>query len=454
MAFAQVFGTFNIPDAWTKIGTNATPLTVLNPTTATRDIGIYTITVKGTGFSQDGFGRYIGSVTGFTIQQDGVPANRYETTLITETLLDRVNQAFIGDELKWDNFVQTLQYLVIDGSVTPAVFSGFQGSPNNDVFQDIAGRFNDFLNGGDGMDTLDGGGGNDTITGGNQADMLFGGGGNDVITGGPDSASDTIDGGDGNDNIGGGDGNDSLFGGNDADTISGGEGQDTIDGGESSDVLAGGTGNDSVDGSFGQDTLIGGEGQDTLNGGFDGDNINGNGGTDTISGGFGDDIIKGGLDADSIDGGSGGDNIHGNDGDDTLFGSFGDDDIFGDTGNDILDGEDGADLLIAGVGNDTLNGDAGNDILNGGAGNDFMTGGMDDDRFVFTGLFGNDQVTDFQEGFDMVVIGGAVALDVNLVQAGTDVLLIVNSGSGTVGNITIQNGFTDHFSVEADIFFV
>ena len=146
--------------------------------------------------------------------------------------------------------------------------------------------------------------------------------------------------------------------------------------------------------------------------------------------------------------------MRGNSGDDTLIGSFGNDTLRGDQGDDSLNGGSGTDLLIGGVGNDTLSGSSGNDVINGGAGNDLLFGGSDLDRFVFTGAFGNDTITDFQEGFDLLVIGGGVtASDVSTMVSGNDLTLIVNNGT-TIGDITISFGDFNDFDVAADVFFV
>ncbi|WP_051940195.1 putative Ig domain-containing protein [Stenoxybacter acetivorans] len=68
-----------------------------------------------------------------------------------------------------------------------------------------------------------------------------------------------------------------------------------------------------------------------------------------------------------------------------LYGGNGDDWVTGDSFNDVLYGE---------AGNDNLSGDDGNDILDGGIGNDGLVGGDGDDCYVFSGLFGQDIVTD------------------------------------------------------------
>jgi Ca2+-binding RTX toxin-like protein len=91
--------------------------------------------------------------------------------------------------------------------------------------------------------------------------------------------------------------------------------------------------------------------------------------------------------------------IGGTDGDDTLDGRGGDDLLFGAKGNDVLLGSEG---------NDRLDGGPGRDTLVGGPGDDVLTGGRGADTFVFTPITadnpspGNDVVTDFQHGRDVV----------------------------------------------------
>ena len=60
------------------------------------------------------------------------------------------------------------------------------------------------------------------------------------------------------DYVDGGDGNDTIYTGSASDWILGGNGNDKLDGGASSDVLVGGAGSDFLTGGAGTDVLIGG----------------------------------------------------------------------------------------------------------------------------------------------------------------------------------------------------
>ena len=323
-----------------------------------------------------------------------------------------------------------------------------QGNTGDDTIDGELG--NDVILGGAGIDRIIGGEGLDTLSGGTQADEIFGGDGGDVITGGPDMGADTIHGEGGSDQIGGGLGDDLLFGGDQADVISGGNGEDTISGDGGFDTLAGGAGNDSIEGGEQDDVLIGGLGQDTLLGGDAADLLNGNGNEDLLVGGAGNDTLQGGLSNDFVSGETGRDTLRGNDGDDTLQGGSDLDELFGDTGNDLLVGGNSADRLIGGVGNDTLLGGSGNDALNGGGGVDSLSGGTGADQFVFVGEFGEDLVTDFEEGVDSIVIGGFTEADVTVATLSGDVVLLVEGG----GLARIEDGITDGFDLSTDVLFV
>jgi serralysin len=96
---------------------------------------------------------------------------------------------------------------------------------------------------------------------------------------------------------------------------------------------------------------------------------------------------------------------------DTIYGTSGKDVIKGLAGNDRLYGGAGADVIVGGSGNDAIKGGAGNDreyggtgrdVLSGDAGNDVLKGGLDADTFRFRGRWGDDRITDFQNGLDCI----------------------------------------------------
>lgn len=91
----------------------------------------------------------------------------------------------------------------------------------------------------------------------------------------------------------GGDGADSLSGGGIADRLYGGLGEDRLDGLGGADYLEGNADNDTLNGGAGIDTLLGGAGNDLLEGGADADVLYGGAGTDAyvFSAGDGSDTI-------------------------------------------------------------------------------------------------------------------------------------------------------------------
>ncbi|MEO1198066.1 MAG: M10 family metallopeptidase [Pseudomonadota bacterium] len=137
----------------------------------------------------------------------------------------------------------------------------------------------------------------------------------------------------------------------------------------------GGGGNDSLVGNEAHNTLTGRGGKDTLLGRTGQDTLTGDGGGDLLRGGKGADDLKGGSGADETRGGRGEDRLEGGDGDDAVFGGRGADRLFG---------------------------QGGDDVLTGGAGGDDLTGGGGADRFRFGKGFGNDTITDFQDGRDVL----------------------------------------------------
>ena len=158
----------------------------------------------------------------------------------------------------------------------------------------IAGTsFADYIDAGDGDDTIYGGAGNDYLIGGAGADHVYGEGGNDTIYGG--TLPDFLDGGDGNDTIYGGDDIDVLIGGAGNDKLFGDAGVDELHGGTGDDYIDGGTEADLLYGNEGQDVLYGNEGLDTNYGGAGDDRIFGGAGPDQLFGGYGDDILNGGT---------------------------------------------------------------------------------------------------------------------------------------------------------------
>ncbi len=171
-----------------------------------------------------------------------------------------------------------------------------------------------------------------------------------------------------------------------------------IEGTEGDDVLWGRSGvNNAIYGYGGNDALMGSDGDDRLYGGAGNDRLLGYGGNDVLYGGDGDDKLFG-MDGD--------DRLYGGSGNDELRGGWGDDLLFGGDGNDHLHGDRGDDKLYGGDGDDVLYGGSGNDELNGGAGDDYLSGGWGNDTFVFDPNFGNDTISGFGAGDNIIDLTG------------------------------------------------
>ena len=240
-----------------------------------------------------------------------------------------------------------------------------------------------------GDDWVDGGEGNDTMYGSWGDDVLHGGTGNDLLYGDhalsdrfTSTADDFLDGGEGDDELHGMAGDDVLAGGDGNDTLLGHEDDDWMDGGDGADVLWAGVGHDSLSGGNGVDILLGDLGSDLLDGGSDADVLYGGDGGDELFGGAGNDLLLGdGLNTpDTVGVAGGNDFLDGGEGDDELQGMIGDDYLFGGTGHDLLLGQEGDDTLFGDDGNDQVGGGAGDDLLHGDAGDDVLDGHVGVDR--------------------------------------------------------------------------
>jgi Hint domain/RTX calcium-binding nonapeptide repeat (4 copies) len=145
----------------------------------------------------------------------------------------------------------------------------------------------------------------------------------------------------------------------------------------------------------------------------------------------GKDTLTGGNNADIIIGGNGNDSLTGNGGSDLIFGGGGRDFLDGGNGADILDGGAGRDTLLGGGGADALFGGGGADELNGGAGDDVITTGAGGDTVFYTPGSGNDIVTDFKPGSDVIDLG---ALSYTVADVNGSAVITVAGGS----TITLQ----------------
>lgn len=153
----------------------------------------------------------------------------------------------------------------------------------------------------------------------------------------------------------GDEGSDDLNGGGGPDTLSGGEDDDDLSGGGRADLLEGDDGNDTLDGGGGDDLLVGGPGADDLDGGSGTDTALYDGSPDPVMvkldlgvGAGGDaegDVLKR---IEAVIGSDGGDTLIGDEEANLLDGGEGDNTLIGGDGDDTLDGGGGADEILAG----------------------------------------------------------------------------------------------------------
>jgi Ca2+-binding RTX toxin-like protein len=304
-----------------------------------------------------------------------------------------------------------------------------------DDYVNAYGDYRNWLDGGEGNDTIYGADGKDTVIGGAGSDFVAGELGDDQMFGDAymtleeavqDSGS-TIPGVRGDWMVDAG-GDDLIVGSRQADVLWGITGKDTLVGVDGNDLLIG----DGIGGVAFSDwavemnvaeegnsfafaprfTRVNGYGwsasegdDDVMFGGAGNDWMYGNGGNDLLTAGSGNDVAVGQSGNDILSGGEGNDylmgdevddgtpgalhgSLHGRDvldggaGNDVLWGNGGDDILYGGEGDDYLQGDDaitpgsfhGADYLDGGTGDDTLYGDEGDDTLLGGLGADLLMG--------------------------------------------------------------------------------
>ncbi|WP_146345429.1 calcium-binding protein [Phaeobacter marinintestinus] len=379
--------------------------------------------VSGYGFDYDPVTeRYSGTVTSYYSYERGDQQNAWRFTNL-DASLDVLNSNASDTAVTFgDLLVVPLQY-------------DFVGAAGKDFY--ILGSFNDIAHGFNGDDTFIGLTGNDTIYGNTGDDKLVGSEGEDFISGG--GGFDFIRGGEDNDELYGDAGDDTILGGRGSDEMHGGQGHDDMEGGAGNDMMMGDSGDDMMFGGTGSDLINGGDGRDTIHGGDDGDTLRGGSGNDMIYGNDGSDFIYGGGGNDMIIGGDGTNIMYGDNGNDTIQGGDASDELFGGRGNDVLS---------SGLGPDFLNGGLGDDILSANGGGD---GDKTSDNFIFEGTFGNDTITDFEVGFDSIILAVAIdESDVTTQIIGDDVLIEVALGQGQ--SILVE-GVASTFDASIDISF-
>ncbi len=241
-------------------------------------------------------------------------------------------------------------------------------------------------------ENLFGGEGNDTLNGGGRGDRHFGEAGDDLMI---SSGADTHDGGEGFDTVTFENAKGSIIADltDDANNSGQATGVVFID----VEAIIGSNRADDIRGNDQDNLLIGGEGDDTITGGGGDDTLEGGAGTDTvkIDGNQADFTVELTAELDvlltSI---STGETILARDFESfefndatvtqtellgSIIGTNGDDFLEGTAEGDSISGFDGEDTLVGGEGDDTLNGGDDEDVLEGGLGADALVGGSGTD---------------------------------------------------------------------------
>ena len=100
--------------------------------------------------------------------------------------------------------------------------------------------------------------------------------------------------------------------------------------------------------------------------------------------------------------------------------------------NDVLIGGAGNDFIFGFGGNDVLSGNKGYDLLEGGEGDDTLTGGAGQDSFQFGANSGNDTITDFTAGEDILAFSQLGLELSDLTSASKDSGLLISWEGGSV----------------------
>ena len=315
------------------------------------------------------------------------------------------------------------------------------GGRDEFLFQAGSGNYgNDFVDGGADEDTLDFTGARSAVTVDFRTGIATGGGTGgsgrvtfvsiDIATGGdfndliiaPDHIVDHRWGDPWGPTFSGAGGNDTLLGGTEVDFLYGDAGDDELRGGGGADVITGGSGSD---------LMVGDDGDDQFNisvnyweaepGPFGSDTVSGGAGIDTLSYGFAGSRVIVDFATGTISGGDeGGGGSVSFSGIERFSGTDWGDQITGNAAANWLDGSGGADTIAGGGGNDTIYGDS---WYSGPWTTSQLSGGDGDDQ-LFAG-FGADR------------LDGGAGSDLLQGSDGRDTL------TGGLGRDTLQGGYHD-----------
>lgn len=93
-------------------------------------------------------------------------------------------------------------------------------------------------------------------------------------------------------------------------------------------------------------------------------------------------------------------------------------------------------MLCGGKGNDIVNGGAGADLIYGDFGDDILIGGVGGDNFHFRSNDGNNIITDFEDGIDVIGLGDGLSFQqLTISQIGNDTRISANQLSITLQGV-------------------
>ena len=252
----------------------------------------------------------------------------------------------------------------------------------------VPGRVPATIDGGRGINVLNGDDGADTLraTGSVAANTFNGSGGNDLLGGGAGTGPDLLNGGSGGDTADYSSAGDPVDVSLDGAANDGRAGEGDRVGLDVENIVGAPVGGDDLTGDVGNNQISTGSGQDTADGAA---------GVDTAS--YAERAAAVSVDlADSGDDGEGGENdtlsgfenVIGGDGPDDLTGDGGPNSLEGNPGADQVSGGEGEDSLGGGTGDDELAGHGAADVLNGGPDADELSGGGGADSSSYLGRTG------------------------------------------------------------------
>ena len=115
---------------------------------------------------------------------------------------------------------------------------------------------------------------------------------------------------------------------------------------------------------------------------------------------------------------------------------------------DQVSGRNGNDVIYSFGGADTINGGGGADVLDGGADDDMLTGGVGADIFVFSLAHGEDIITDFRPGEDVIEFQNLDLewSDLHLVMHQNDTVVSSQEGTITLLGVSISEVTAECFA--------